>query len=113
MIFKYKTEIYPKSSLIKAAYHFTDNFYVHLDERDGYFIVTLEPKSNVDISEKEFNNELLAQVTRYEIFEQTKELREISLARALASTVIEKRENISDDDRTDVSEADILKNWFE
>ena len=37
MEFKYKLDLYPKVALIKAAYHFTDEFYVHLDEKDGYY----------------------------------------------------------------------------
>ena len=59
----------------------------------------------------EFNNEMLAQATRYEIFQQTKDLREISLARALASTVIEKDSIVTNDD-VDEDAEEILKNWF-
>lgn len=111
MEFKYKLDLYPKVALIKAAYHFTDEFYVHLDEKDGYYVVNIEPKADSDISEMEFNNEMLAQVTRYEIFQQTKEIREISLARALASTVIEKDSIVTNDD-VDEDAEEILKNWF-
>jgi His-Xaa-Ser system protein HxsD len=88
MTYKYNKNLYPKSALIKSAYHFTDSAYIHLACDEDYYIVSIELKDENIIDEKSFENEMLAQTARYEIFQQTKNIREISLARALASSVI-------------------------
>lgn len=49
MEFKYKSDLYPKVALIKAAYHFTDEFYVHLDEKDGYYVVVNGKLFSIDL----------------------------------------------------------------
>jgi His-Xaa-Ser system protein HxsD len=114
MIYKYNKDLYPKSALIKAAYHFTDNAYIHLDCNEDYYIVSIEPKAGNIIDEKTFENEMLAQTTRYEIFQQTKNIREISLARALASSVIEEDEAVNiPNSENDYNVDEIIKDWFE
>ena len=114
MVFKYNKKIYPKVVIIKAAYHFTDIAYIHLDCDEVYYIVSIEPKLGAEIDEKSFENETLAQVARYEVFQQTKNIREIPLARALASSVVEKNDNIDTFDLVDSDVADdILRDWFE
>ncbi len=112
MTFKYKKELYPKIALIKAAYHFTDSAYLHLDCDEEYYRVEITPKEGFVIDEIDFDNQMLAQVARYEIYKQTKDIREITLARALASSVVE-----NDEDYSDMSESievdQILKSWFD
>jgi hypothetical protein len=85
-----------------------------LDCNEDYYIVSIEPKTENVIDEKSFENEMLAQTARHEIFQQTKNIREISLARALASSVIEEDEmvNISDSEN-DYNVDEIIKDWFE
>ena len=43
MTIKYQEELYPKEVLIKAAYRFIDSAYIHIDKRDGYYIVSIIP----------------------------------------------------------------------
>ena len=115
MLFKFKTDLYPKECLIKAAYSFTDIAYVHLDLSEGYYIVNVIPKEGKQVDEREFENELLAQVTRRIILQQTGDIRKLMLARAMASSVVENLTSISqEDDQNDTPEdaSEILKDWF-
>lgn len=113
MIIKYSEEIYPKEVLIKASYHFLDRAYIHIGKENGEFIVSITPKEGESqISSGEFDNEMMVQAARYVVAVRTKEIREITLARAMASTIIE--ENDIQDECEDVSDVDnILKDWFD
>lgn len=113
---KFKKEMYPKVALIKAAYNFTDYAYVHLDSDNDYYCVTLETKSGgTEVSEKEFLNEMLAQSVRHEIYRQTKDIRELLLARAMATSVIVE-DGLDETEESEKNEAfeenEILRNWF-
>ncbi len=58
---KYSKELYSKTALIKAAYNFTDKAYLHLDaDNDYYYVSLLSKNENQEVSEKEFENEILA-----------------------------------------------------
>ncbi len=112
MVFKYKKALYPKIALIKAAYHFTDVAYLHLDSDEEYYKVEITPKAGCCLEERDFENQILAQTARNEIYKQTKNIREIALARALASSVIENVEDIEDMNEN-ISADQILHNWFD
>jgi len=111
---KFNRELYSKVALIKAAYNFTDSAYIHLDADNEYFYVSIEPKDpTVSISESDFINEMLSQAVRHEIYIQTKTIRELMLARAMATSVITKDDSILPDEANEVfSEDEILKDWF-
>ena len=111
--FKFNKELYPKISLIKAAYNFTDVAYVHLDADDKYYYVTLEGKNDNIVSDDDFVNEMLAQCVRHEIYVQTKSIRELLLARAMATSVI-LEDGLKEDDNEDCpfDENEILRDWF-
>lgn len=112
--FRFSKELYSKVALIKAAYNFTDNAYIHLDADDNYFYVTIESKQHdCIISEKEFINEMLTQSVRHEVYQQTKNIRELLLARAMATSVIVDEALVDDPDCGEVfGENEILKDWF-
>ena len=110
---KYRKELYSKTVLIKSAYNFIDSAYIHLDADDKYYYVTFEPKEGEKIiDEKQFVNEMLAQSVRHEVYTQTKNIRELMMARAMASSVIMTDEKIEEDLDDDFSEEEILKDWF-
>ena len=114
---QFKKELYPKIVLFKAAYHFTDMYYLHLDADDSYYYVRLSPKDGTeDMSYQEFENEMLTQSVRHEVYLRTKNIRELILARAFATTVLTERDitiESSDDSAVhQFQEEDILKNWF-
>ncbi len=116
MVLKYNRNIYSKISLLKAAYHFTENAYVHIDMDDSSYIVELSPKDGMELSfhPRDFDNEMLAQTLRYEILQATKDIRTITLARALGSSVLE--DDQEDKDRSNeinTEMSDILKDWFQ
>lgn len=107
-------ELYPKIALIKAAYNFTDRAYVHLDADESYYYVTIEPKdSGYVVSEQDFVNEILTQSVRHEVYQQTKNIRELLLARAMATSVIVDEELVDENEQdASFSENEILKDWF-
>lgn len=111
---KFNRELYSKVALIKAAYNFTDSAYIHLDADNEYYYVSIEPKDpSVSISESDFVNEMLSQAVRHEIYIQTKTIRELMLARAMATSVVTKDDNLPLDGSNEVfSEDEILKDWF-
>lgn len=111
---KYSKELYSKDVLMKAAYAFTDTVYMHLDCDNENYIVSVNSKSD-ELEESIFNkfeNELIAQETRKIIAGQTKNIREMIVARALASTMVQLNEdNIKDDESFHAEE--ISKSWFD
>lgn len=112
-LMKFRKELYSKVSLIKAAYNFTDQAYVHLDADKEYFYVSIEPKhAGYEISEPDFINEMLTQSVRHEVYQQTKNIRELLLARAMASSVIVDEHLVEEDQGNAFTESEILKDWF-
>lgn len=116
---KFNKELYSKTALIKAAYNYTDVAFLHLDADEHYYYVGLETKpGHEDIKEQDFLNEMLAQSVRHEIYAQTKSIRELLLARAMATSVVLNNGNsdISNEiecEGPEFSEDEILKDWFE
>lgn len=121
MRIQYDKEFYSKEALLKAAYHFTDRAYVYLGVEDGSFFVDFTAKGGTQFDkeklENEFKNELLAQVIHQTVSKETTVLRELLVARALSSTMVD--EGISSDvaespmteDAQDELDA-IAKDWF-
>ena len=96
MNYYFTKEIYDKDALLKAAYHFTDIAYIHLDVDEENFIVAIEAKEKGN---------------------QTKTVRELMLAKAFSSTIIENDQKdstpIQITDDNDIAPENILKDWFE
>ncbi len=112
--FLFSKELYSKEALIKAAYDYIDDYYIHLDSDEQNYYVQLEAKDdNPQLSENDFKNTILIHEMRKVVSEKTGKLREIMYARAMASTVIEDN-NIEDNDLyNDDNAEDILKDWFD
>jgi len=107
-------ELYPKESILKAAYNFTDRFHMYIDSNELNYIVDITTKDETPNEEtkKQFIDEVITQTTRYLVMKETKNVRELILGRALASTLITDVDNgISNDGKENVEE--ILKDWFE
>lgn len=115
MRYTFNKELYSKTALLKACYNYTDRAYVHLDADKDHYYVDLIIKSDASpISEFEFINEMLVQSIRHEVYLQTKNIRELMLARAMATTVIGDIEEGNEDDipQNGFIEDEILKDWF-
>jgi His-Xaa-Ser system protein HxsD len=114
---KFNRELYSKTALIKAAYNYTDVAFMHLDADEHNFYVVFEAKpGHEDIKEQDFLNEMLAQSVRHEVYVQTKNIRELLLARAMATSVVLNDGELSDEHEgndSEFSEDEILKDWFE
>lgn len=115
MQYKFNKSLYSKVGLLKAAYNYTDKAFIHLDADERFYYVDIEMKSSVSpIEEKEFQNEMLAQAVRHEIYLQTKNIRELMLARSMATSIVaETDERIETEDVDGFTEDEILKDWFE
>lgn len=113
MEFRYSRELYPKDVLIKAAFHYLDVAYVHLDCTDKEYIVQIHAKSGAEVDENEFDNEILSQLARHTILEQTKEIRTLTLARALGSSIVVRNEENDRVMQDSIPADNILKDWFE
>ena len=122
IIAEYDSKIYEKSALIKAAYSFINEYYIHLEINDkgNYYIsfTVKSEKTSPHIIER-FENELLAQTVRQHVYRETKSLREIMVARAMASSMIiddvvtENIDTQSDSDQeTNYNLNAILIDWF-
>ena len=116
-ILRFKEKLYPKEAVMKAAYHFIDRSYIHVDVSDEEYVIEIISKEFEDINKiaLEFENELLAQAVRYQVYLQTHTIREILMARAMSSTItgsnteLEKVELPDNIDNLD----SILMDWFE
>lgn len=111
-------DLHSRYALLKAAYHFTDEYYVLLDQDESSYYIDISAKDGNTPEDIEgvFANELIAQSTREAILEKTSSLRELILARAFASTIIDDKISV------DTSEADnsdgkidksLFKDWYE
>lgn len=116
MVIKLSEEIYPKEAILKAAYKYSGDYQLFLDKKDGYYLLEVNYSDGKDANDIELENEikkeLLAQAARYSVVQQTQDLRNIIVARALASTIIDDTDNgyISDESMKADS---ILSDWFE
>lgn len=124
MRIQYSKEFYSKEALLKAAYHFTDKAYVYLGVEGSNFFVDFSAKDDIafdmDKLENEFKNELLAQIIHQTVSKETTALRELLVARALSSTMVDESttSNVSTDNGpmsvVDQNELDaIAKDWFD
>ena len=112
--------LYPAETLLKTAYRFLDRCYIHVDEVETYWIIRMQSKNGTDGKKyaAEFENELIAQTVRRCISQQTSNLRELLLARAMASTMILEEDPIisieaQESDLSDDELRDVLSNWFD
>ena len=110
------TNIYNDAVIKKAIYNFIENRKVILNKINEKTVVVVSKKSNDDIENfvKNFYSELLNESLRFEVMNETKNIRELILGRALYSTCIDTEENeetTEKDNKYNIN--DIAKNWFE
>ena len=79
---------YSLTTLYAAAYVFIDRAYVHLDKKEGSFVVTLYPKKGqgLDALGKAFLSELINQGHYFAQLEKTQEVTKMIVERAFFST---------------------------
>ncbi len=111
MRISYNKKLYSKAVLLKSAYHFTDQYYIHLDEDEKYYIVDVRAKVGniLENFNDLFNNEMLAQATREIVNKETYEIRQLMLGRAFSSTIIE--ENSINESNESFEDDSLFKAW--
>lgn len=111
--------LYRSECVLKAAYLFVDKAYILVDEDDKYWLVNLHVKNdedNLDELEGKFMNELLEQVVRINVYSQTKNIREMLIARAISTSIIDDRDKdaLVAYDTIDENEfKNVLTDWFD
>lgn len=88
--FKVKKEIYPLKAIYRAAYLFTDNYYIGIDQNEEEYIILFSGKEKNARFEDlgRFQNELLNQCMKLAIGKDTRQIRELIVTRALYSAFI-------------------------
>ncbi|MEY8381303.1 His-Xaa-Ser system protein HxsD [Ileibacterium valens] len=87
--FQFHSDLFSRIALIKASYVVTNRAHIHLDYDAPYYLVAISEKDGMDsIVLEQFENEMLAQNVRDEIYRQTKEVRAILLTRAMATSLV-------------------------
>jgi His-Xaa-Ser system protein HxsD len=119
IIFKLNVEIFDEICILKTAYMFLDKFYIYLDKDNQNILVRVSPKQvkgNKDFVPEEivgeFNNELLNQKIRQKVSFETKNIRELILARAMYSSFIDEPE-VLQENFENYSIENIAKDWFD
>ena len=113
-------EIYDKEIMMKTAYLFSNRAYIHITLTDnGDWLVNMKMKDKLKkVPPEEFENELLAETVRCQIYKKTHSIRELLLARALSSSIIEEDDAVERimEEQNSVSDQElgnILEDWFE
>ncbi len=111
---KFSRELYDKEVVFKAVYALLDEAYFHLDLDNQYYMISITPKEEQDIQIlfQKLEDNLIAEETRRMIAEKTKNIREMIVARALASTIVVDDSMIEEQEEMFDSK-EILKDWFE
>lgn len=111
---KYAKELYAKEVVMKAAYMFTDCAYLHLDVDTENYLISMQSKTNESEETllNRFENELIVQQARYMVTKDTKNIREMIVARALSSTIVNlvKEEKVP---QNKYNANDILTDWYD
>ena len=93
-----KKSLFSPENLLKAAYFFVESYYIHFDDEGEDWVVSFTPKDGCNAGNRkivdEFENELLVQAVRITVYKRTSPLREMLMARAMTSTVVDEEDPI-------------------
>lgn len=84
--------IFCRDAVMKTAYLFTGEYYVHLSyqgEHDICVLIETKQGTSLDDVDKRFGNELLAQMIRLKVSRDNRTVRELVIGRALYSSYID------------------------
>lgn len=114
-------ELYSSTVVLKAAYSFLERCYIHIEDDGSDWFISAKLKDEAEFSEQlmlELENELIAQAVRERVITQTKSIREILMARAMSSTLIDTEDSVKriKEESGDISDDElksILTSWFD
>ena len=110
-------KIYSVENVVRALYVFTDNAYFYIDETEDEILIKIDRKKDAKLSEDELKgeikNELLAQIVRSYVRDNTMKVRNLVYQRAMASSLIldEAPNNYRVEGDYNIDE--ILRDWFD
>ena len=105
--FKVKKDIYPLKAVYRAAYLLTDEYYIGIDQNSDEYLIFFSNKERaadgrikaVDFEDAgRFQNELLDQSMKLAIGNDTRQIRELIVTRALYSAFIPQEESEEETD---------------
>lgn len=101
--FKVKKEIYPLKAIYRAAYLFTDNYYIGIDQNEKEYLIFFSGKEkNAGFEDLgRFQNELLNQCMKLAIGKDTRQIRELIVTRALYSAFIPEEKQTEAEERNE------------
>lgn len=118
--FRVDKHLYPAPALLRAAHRFIDQCYLHLSEQNDAWIVSVTSKDMekpLGSIKDEFENELIIQSVRLSVYQRTRSIREMLLARAMSSSLMvdeqKAHEAYHESDISDDELKQILTDWFE
>lgn len=114
-------ELYSSTVVLKAAYSFLERCYIHIEDDGSDWAISAKQKDETETSEQlmvELENELIAQAVRERVITQTKSIREVLMARAMSSTLIDTEDSVKriEAESGDISDDElksILTSWFD
>lgn len=116
--FRVNKKVYPLKAIYRAAYLFTDKYYIGLDQTEETYIIKFSGKEKTcdydDVGA--FQNELLNQNLKLALSNDTREIRELIVTRALYSSFLpEENEevSISETSEQEYDLDEIAKAWYE
>ena len=119
-VFSFDDRLFCREAALKASYVFLNDFYVSVGYSQDHMIsVSVEAKGNQSIIniDKDFKNELIAQMVRYDIAKTNRAMKELIIGRALYSSFVDTCEADTFVDESIIpakySLDDIAVNWFE
>lgn len=119
-IIKCDDRLFCREAVLKAAYQFLDQYYIHLSYAAEHEIaIEIKAKSGIEIDQidSKFCNELIAQMVRYQLSASNKGMKELILGRALYSTCIDTEETNAEEtseNQVEIPSLDsIAVDWFE
>lgn len=117
-IFRIKKELYPLKTLYRAAYLFIDDYYIGMDcDGEDYLVIFSGKEKRADRDDiGRFQNELLAQSIKCIANQETKQIRELIVTRALYSAFIpeeEMDETVNTETEEDYDLDEIAKVWYD
>ncbi len=115
--FSVDTKVYPRIAILKTAYIFIEKYYIFLSMDSSSLLVDMKRKDKSSVDEQDvgnFYNELLNQLLRVQIYQNTKNIRELIMARALHHTCLETEDSptIESTEENYFHIDDIAEDWF-
>ena len=118
--FKVKKDIYPLKAVYRAAYLLTDDYYIGIDQNSEEYLIYFSSKERthdgkikaVDYEDAgRFQNELLDQSMKMAIGNDTRQIRELIVTRALYSAFIPQDEPAETDENEEYNLEEIAEAW--